>query len=139
MFVTDVVLCVCKILFKSEQICGCCCKLLRGSLYLGLPEAECAVYDCLVDNVRNRMRSGIYASVGRPSVRPSVRLSRHSPATRRCCGFAAESSAFTRYRSIAARRSAAAAPHHGARQQLHAGSVTLTTDVYTEQTPCHCL
>ena len=31
MFVTDVVLC--KILFKSEQICGCCCKMLRGSLF----------------------------------------------------------------------------------------------------------
>ena len=27
--------CVCKILFKSEQICGCCCKMLRGSLFLG--------------------------------------------------------------------------------------------------------
>jgi len=26
---------VCKILFKSEQICGCCCKMLRGSLFLG--------------------------------------------------------------------------------------------------------
>ena len=25
--------CVCKILFKSEQICGCCCKMLRGSLF----------------------------------------------------------------------------------------------------------
>jgi len=25
----------CKILFKSEQICGCCCKMLRGSLILG--------------------------------------------------------------------------------------------------------
>ena len=24
---------VCKILFKSEQICGCCCKMLRGSLF----------------------------------------------------------------------------------------------------------
>jgi len=33
MFVTDVVLCVCKILFKSGQICGCCCKMLRGSLF----------------------------------------------------------------------------------------------------------
>jgi len=27
--------CVCKILFKSEQICGCCCKMLRGSLFWG--------------------------------------------------------------------------------------------------------
>ena len=35
MFVTDVVLCVCKILLKSEQICGCCCKMLRGSLFWG--------------------------------------------------------------------------------------------------------
>ena len=26
---------VCKILFKSEQICGCCCKMLRGSLFWG--------------------------------------------------------------------------------------------------------
>jgi len=25
--------CECKILFKSEQICGCCCKMLRGSLF----------------------------------------------------------------------------------------------------------
>ena len=25
--------CVRKILFKSEQICGCCCKMLRGSLF----------------------------------------------------------------------------------------------------------
>jgi len=25
--------CVCKILFKSEQICGCCCKMLRGSIF----------------------------------------------------------------------------------------------------------
>jgi len=25
--------CVCKILLKSEQICGCCCKMLRGSLF----------------------------------------------------------------------------------------------------------
>ena len=25
--------CVCKILFKSEQICGCCCKMLRDSLF----------------------------------------------------------------------------------------------------------
>ena len=25
--------CVCKILFKSEQICSCCCKMLRGSLF----------------------------------------------------------------------------------------------------------
>ena len=25
--------CVCKILFKSEQICGCYCKMLRGSLF----------------------------------------------------------------------------------------------------------
>ena len=25
--------CVCKILFKSEQIRGCCCKMLRGSLF----------------------------------------------------------------------------------------------------------
>ena len=25
--------CVYKILFKSEQICGCCCKMLRGSLF----------------------------------------------------------------------------------------------------------
>jgi len=33
MFVTDVVLRVCTILFKSEQICGCCCKMLRGSLF----------------------------------------------------------------------------------------------------------
>jgi len=33
MFVTDVVLCVCKIVFKSQQICGCCCKMLRGSLF----------------------------------------------------------------------------------------------------------
>jgi len=24
---------VCKILFKSEQICGCCSKMLRGSLF----------------------------------------------------------------------------------------------------------
>ena len=27
--------CVCKILFKSEQICGFCCKMLRGSLFWG--------------------------------------------------------------------------------------------------------
>ena len=27
--------CVCKILFKSEQICGCCFKMLRGLLFLG--------------------------------------------------------------------------------------------------------
>jgi len=27
--------CVRKILFKSEQICGCCCKMLRGSLFWG--------------------------------------------------------------------------------------------------------
>jgi len=25
--------CVCKVLFKSEKICGCCCKMLRGSLF----------------------------------------------------------------------------------------------------------
>jgi len=25
--------CVCKILFKLEQICGCCCKMLRGLLF----------------------------------------------------------------------------------------------------------
>ena len=25
--------CVCKILFKSEQICGCCSKMLRVSLF----------------------------------------------------------------------------------------------------------
>ena len=24
-----------KFLFKSEQICGCCCKMLRGSLFWG--------------------------------------------------------------------------------------------------------
>ena len=33
--------CVCKILFKSEQICGCCCKMLRGSLFWD------TVYKCL--------------------------------------------------------------------------------------------
>jgi len=27
--------CVSKILLKSEQICGCCCKMLRGSLFWG--------------------------------------------------------------------------------------------------------
>ena len=27
--------CVCKFLFKSEQICGCCCQMLRGSLFWG--------------------------------------------------------------------------------------------------------
>jgi len=27
--------CVCIILFKSEQICGRCCKMLRGSLFFG--------------------------------------------------------------------------------------------------------
>ena len=27
--------CVRKILFKSEQICGCCCKMLKGSLFWG--------------------------------------------------------------------------------------------------------
>ena len=26
---------MCKILLKSEQICACCCKMLRGSLFLG--------------------------------------------------------------------------------------------------------
>jgi len=26
---------VCVNFFKSEQICGCCCKMLSGSLFLG--------------------------------------------------------------------------------------------------------
>ena len=30
MFVTDVVLCVCEISFKSYQLCGCYCKIFRG-------------------------------------------------------------------------------------------------------------
>jgi len=37
---------------------------------------------------RHSMRSGVYATVGRPSVRPSVRLS-HPAAVRRRCGFSA--------------------------------------------------
>jgi len=33
--------CVCKILFKSEQICGCCCKMLRGSLFWDIRYIVC--------------------------------------------------------------------------------------------------
>jgi len=31
----DVVLCVCKISFKSVQVCGGCCKMFRGLTFLG--------------------------------------------------------------------------------------------------------
>jgi len=53
--------------------------------------------------------------------RPSVCLSHHSPAARHCGGFAAaERRTGSRYRSTAAaaERPAAAAPQHGARQQI---------------------
>jgi len=65
-------------------------------------------------------------------VRPSVRLSHHSPAARLCGGFAAERRADRRYRPTAA-TAAAAAPQHGAQQQTvragNASSVTLIADV----------
>jgi len=58
---------------------------------------------------------GIRTSVC-PSVRPSVPFARGTP----LLGFAAVGPASRRYRSIAARRSAAAAPQHGALQQMRA-------------------
>ena len=68
----------------------------------------------------------------RASVRPSVRLSHHSPAARLCGGFAAERRADRRYRPTAA-TAAAAAPQHGAQQQTvragNASSVALIADV----------
>ena len=48
------------------------------------------------------------------SVRMSVPFSRHTPLLRVCCCGPAS----RKYRSIAARRSAAAAPQHGAQQQM---------------------
>ena len=64
----------------------------------------------------------MYLSI-RTSVCPSVCKSVQSTA-RRCCGFAAVGPAARRYRSFAARpvgrRSAAAAPQHGAQQQMRA-------------------
>jgi len=49
-----------------------------------------------------------------------VRLSRHSPAVRRCGEFAVERNAGRRYQSTAAAAGcpAAAAPQHGAQQQI---------------------
>jgi len=59
------------------------------------------------------MRIRVYETVKRPS----ANLSRYSIAAAACGWFAAERPAGRRYRSIAARRLAAAAPQHGAQQQ----------------------
>jgi len=64
------------------------------------------------------MRSSVYASIGRLSVRPPA----HPAAA--CCGFAAVGPAARIYRSIAVRpagrRLEAAAPQHGVQQQMRA-------------------
>jgi len=68
---------------------------------------------CIIGTARIVCRAVSMQLLGvRPSVRPSVCLSQHSPAARCYCGFAAVGPADRRYRSIAAqpagRRSAAA-------------------------------
>jgi len=72
------------------------------------------------------MRNRVNKTVGRQSVRPSVCLSRHSPAARRCGGFAAERRAGDIDRQRAPSSS-------GAQQKIrlaaNASSVTLTADV----------
>jgi len=75
------------------------------------------------------MLSRVYVTIGRPSVRLSVRLSHYSTSAAACGGFAAERRADRIYRSTAAGagRLAATAPQHGA--AAHAGSVVLTAEV----------
>jgi len=70
--------------------------------------ASRVVIDSVYDKIRillmlpHSMPSRVYGTVGRQSVRPSVRLSHRSTAVTAVGGFAAERSVCRRYRSIAA-------------------------------------
>ena len=79
------------------------------------------------------MRSRIYETVGRPSVRLSVCLSvrvwRHTASARRCGGFAAVGPAASRYRSIAARPALSISRAAARRAAANANSATSPADV----------
>ena len=83
---------------------------------------ERAIESCL--HCSHSMWSRVCEAVERPSVRLSVGVSHHSTAGAACGGFAAECRVDRRYRSTAAAagRPAAAAPQHGAQQQMQAAS-----------------
>jgi len=95
-------------------------KIMRTFL-LGLYLNYCTTVVLYYRRCPHSMRSGVYATVGRPSVRLSVCLSHRSTAATAAGVFAAERSADRRYRSIAGvlRGRAAGA---GAQRQMRAAS-----------------
>ena len=81
------------------------------------------------------MRSGVYETIGRPSVRPSVRRSISRP--RRAAGLLLSAGTGRRYRSTAAAAGRPAAATGKLRSAANAGSVTLTADAGSWTQTCY--